>query len=176
MLLALTLILLGLSLVKLRSDGLLFTRKALLLVLLSLCLPISSWVLWIDSINRDRLNGELSMRLQPGAEDLPGIGSTGALAHIFPPASIPKLHDPDRNDGIVVVAGNRVEHWINGVLVSRYQLNGSDLEQAPFVHDNPWLVGKRSGPILLEHSRHGMAPIWFCNIKIRNLNPYQLAE
>jgi hypothetical protein len=116
------------------------------------------------------------MRLLPAVEDHPGIGSAGALAGIFAPTSIPIVHELGRNDGIIVVAGNRVEHWINGVLVLRYQLDGPDLEQAPRYQDAPWLWDKKSGPILLEHSRHGMAPVWFCNIQIRELYPYQLSE
>ena len=73
------------------------------------------------------------------------------------------------NDGRIIVRGNHVEHWLNGVKVVEYELGSPDWTQrvaASKFAQWPSYGTRRKGHIALQD--HG-DPVWFRNIKIREL-------
>jgi hypothetical protein len=100
----------------------------------------------------------------------PGKGATAAFYDVLPPKSDKPLKPPGEiNQSRVVVQGNHVEHWLNGVKVLEYEL-GSEEVQAALARskfkDARDFGRKITGPILLTD--HG-TEAWFRNLKIREL-------
>lgn len=96
---------------------------------------------------------------------------TAALYDALPPIQAASKKAGEPNTSRVVVRGNRVEHWLNGVLVVEYTLNSAELAQAKaaskFKDEKRWGT-KFPTPILLQdHSDE----VWFRNIKLRQLTP-----
>jgi hypothetical protein len=86
------------------------------------------------------------------------------------------LHIPTRdatkpvgqwNHSSILVEGNHVEHWMNGVKVVEYEMHGADwqerLQRSGFGR-NPRFAKTRKGPIALQNYGPGTK---FRNIKIR---------
>jgi 3-keto-disaccharide hydrolase len=95
--------------------------------------------------------------------------ATGALYDVIAaPASKPLKPAGQINSGRVLVSGNHVEHWLNGVRIVEYEL-GSALkaakEKSKF-KDVPGWEDKLKGHILLQD--HG-DDVSFFNIRIREL-------
>ncbi|HZV35275.1 MAG TPA: DUF1080 domain-containing protein [Verrucomicrobiae bacterium] len=96
--------------------------------------------------------------------------STAAFYDVIAPDPNKPLHPPGQwNHSRVLLKGNHVEHWLNGMKVVQYELGSPELKEAiahskfKNVHD---FADKITGPILLtEH--HDAAS--FKNIKIREL-------
>ena len=75
------------------------------------------------------------------------------------------------NQSRIVVEGDRVEHWLNGVKVLEYRLGSDDLRgriaNSKFRGINGYSE-KRSGRFELQN--HGDR-LWIRNLKIRRLSP-----
>lgn len=98
---------------------------------------------------------------------------TGALYSMIPPTSSPAHPPGEWNSGRIVVKGDHIEHWINGVQVLEGSLSSNEVPAGAArrwgkypgilrIFTNP----KPSGPISLQH--HG-DEAWFRNLRIRRL-------
>ncbi|MCW3105939.1 MAG: hypothetical protein JWQ09_445 [Segetibacter sp.] len=99
-----------------------------------------------------------------------GNRKTGALYDIFPPAAN-KPYKPagEWNTARIVVKGNNVEHWLNGVKVLQYTRGSEQFRKA--IAESKFKTTKGfaeaiSSPVLLQ--AHG-DKITFRNIKIKEL-------
>jgi len=102
----------------------------------------------------------------------PGKGATASFYDVLPPKPDKPLKPPGEiNQSRIVVQGNHVEHWINGVQVLQYELGSEEVKAAlakskfKEVRD---FGAKITGPILLTD--HGTEAC-FRNLKIRALPP-----
>ena len=97
--------------------------------------------------------------------------SAGALAGFIQPERSVAIRVGAFNEGRIVVTGNHIEHWLNGVQVLTYELGSRELMSAIYQkrEDLLWLATKRDGPIALGHGRSDEKPVRFRNIKIRRL-------
>jgi len=103
-----------------------------------------------------------------------GYYQTGALYSMIPPAQAAAKPVGEYNQSRIIVKGNRIEHWLNGVKVVDGELNApTTLEKtaARWTTDSPIYQAlanqpKKQCPIALQN--HGDAA-WFRNIKIRKL-------
>jgi len=98
--------------------------------------------------------------------------STGALYDVIAaPASKPLKPAGQINAGRILVSGQHVEHWLNGVKILEYELGSAALKAgkaASKFKDVPGWEDKLKGHILLQD--HG-DEVAFFNIKIRELSP-----
>jgi hypothetical protein len=97
---------------------------------------------------------------------------TAALYGILPPAENKILADADAwNEGRIIVAGNHVEHWLNGAKVLEYELGSPALLQAvraSHAKVHPQFGFKtRTSIVLLDEGDE----ISFRTLKIRALTP-----
>lgn len=96
---------------------------------------------------------------------------TAALYDALPPRNAPVRSAGQVNVSRVVVRGNQVEHWLNGIRVLEYTLGSPELEAAKaaskFKSEARWGT-KFSTPILFQD--HG-DEVWIQNVKIRELTP-----
>jgi 3-keto-disaccharide hydrolase len=96
--------------------------------------------------------------------------ATAALYDVIPaPANKPLKPAGDINSGRIVVNGNHVEHWLNGLKVIEYELGSAALKEGKAkskFKDVPGWEDKLKGHILLQD--HG-DEVYFRNIKIREL-------
>jgi hypothetical protein len=98
------------------------------------------------------------------------IRRTGALYSLIPPSSSQAHPGGEFNQGKVILKGNHVEHWVNGVKVVECELDAKEVVDliARSKGTTRHMVGwsRRDCPVSLQH--HG-DPVWFRNIKIRPL-------
>jgi hypothetical protein len=101
--------------------------------------------------------------------------TTGALYSMIAPAERAAKPAGAWNESKLLVQGNRVQHWINGVKVLEGSLDSESVRAGVAKRWAPaepvrdaLLHPKPSGPIALQH--HG-DEVWFKNIKIRRLTP-----
>ncbi len=94
---------------------------------------------------------------------------TGALYDILAPVKRPVRPAGQYNRGRILVRGNHVEHWINGVKVLEYEFGGQALKNGIAASKFKPMEGfgiKRPGHIdLQDHDTE----VWFRNIRIREL-------
>jgi Domain of Unknown Function (DUF1080) len=96
--------------------------------------------------------------------------STGALYDVISaPASKPLKPAGQVNAGRILLNGNHVEHWLNGVKIVEYELGSSlrPLKEKSKFKDVPGWEDKLKGHILLQD--HG-DEVAFFNVKIRELS------
>jgi hypothetical protein len=112
----------------------------------------------------------LDDRNHPDAQEgVKGDRTLGSLYDLIPaPADKPVRWD-DFNTAWVIVRGNHVEHWLNGVKLLEYERN-TDMWQA-LVNNSKYYVwpnfgNHEEGLILLQD--HG-DEVWFRNVKIKEL-------
>lgn len=96
---------------------------------------------------------------------------TAALYDALAPKQAPVRPAGEVNTSRIVVRGNQVEHWLNGVRVLEYTLGSPELAAAKaaskFKEEARWGT-KFATPILLQdHSDE----VWVQNVKIRELTP-----
>ncbi len=99
---------------------------------------------------------------------------TGALYDVFSPASEAAKPVGEFNHSVLIVNGNHVEHWLNGVKVVDASLDAPDIAAAAA---RRWGAGSPVAEMLSKRPRQD-CPIslqnhgdeaWFKNIKIREL-------
>lgn len=89
------------------------------------------------------------------------------LKPTVPPATKPA---GQINEGRIVVKGNRVEHWLNGIKVLEYSCSSEEVKAAVATSKFKNVSGfgdRVKGHLLLQE--HG-SDIWFRNLKIRDLS------
>lgn len=100
-------------------------------------------------------------------------GGNGALYGIFGPMAAPASLAGEWNSGRIVLRGDLIEHWINGVKVIDASFADpcirQDVEkrwgQYPLIVE--MLTRPEEGPICLQHHS---GRVWFRNLKIRRLS------
>ena len=95
---------------------------------------------------------------------------TASLYDALPPTSHPLKPAGEINSSRILVRGNHVEHWLNGVMVLSYEIGSPELAaakaQSKFKNEAKWGT-KFATPILLQD--HG-DEIWFRKILVHPLN------
>ena len=96
---------------------------------------------------------------------------TASFYDVFAPTTTPQTKPAGEvNKSRIVVRGNHVEHWLNGVKVLEYSCGSEATKEAvaQSKFKNVSGFGNRvKGHILLQE--HG-SPVWFRNMKIRDLS------
>jgi hypothetical protein len=95
---------------------------------------------------------------------------TGAFYDVLPPvANKPLLPAGQWNDSHLIVRGQHVEHWLNGMKVLAYELGSPEVKagiaRSKFKNE-PGFGDKITGPIMLTYHQD---ECWYRNIKIREL-------
>jgi hypothetical protein len=111
--------------------------------------------------------------LDDGGHDYQANWMAGALYDLLAPSADKKLNPYGQfNTSRLVVEGDHVEHWLNGIKVVEYERGGEDFQAAKAkskFHDRPDYGLHREGHILLQDHN---SRIGFRNIRIRVLaNP-----
>ena len=95
---------------------------------------------------------------------------TASLYDALAPTSHPLKPAGEINASRILVRGNHVEHWLNGVQVLSYEVGSPELAaakaQSKFKNEAKWGT-KFATPILLQD--HG-DEIWFRNLRVHPLN------
>ncbi|MDR1170606.1 MAG: DUF1080 domain-containing protein [Prevotellaceae bacterium] len=98
-----------------------------------------------------------------------GNRTVGSLYDLIPAIKSKRFNITEFNTATVVVAGNHVEHWLNGIKVVEYERNSqmwNALVAYSKYRDWPDFGNAAEGYILLQD--HG-DEVWFRNIKIKEL-------
>lgn len=94
---------------------------------------------------------------------------SGSLYDLIPANNIKLKPVGEYNSSRILVDGNRVEHWLNGIRVVKFEFGSKELEDAYRVskfNKIPGFHHKRNAHIVLQN--HNDAA-WFRNIKLREI-------
>jgi hypothetical protein len=99
-----------------------------------------------------------------------GRCATASLYDLIKPVGAPTKPPGEVNQSRVVVKGNHVEHWLNGVKVLEYECGSEALKAA--VADSKYkgvtgFADKIKGHLLLQDHH---SEVWFRNVKLRELH------
>jgi hypothetical protein len=97
------------------------------------------------------------------------LTSAGAVYGLYPAARGVARPAGEWNEARLVVNGNRVEHWLNGTPVAKYDLGSADWEQRVAASKfNEWKGYGRSARGRIGLQDHG-DQVFYRNIRIREL-------
>jgi hypothetical protein len=94
---------------------------------------------------------------------------SGSLYDLLPSKNVVLKPIGEFNNSRILVNGNHVEHWLNGVKVLEYEFGSKELNEAYKVskfNQVPGFQEKRKGNLILQNHNDES---WFRNIKIREL-------
>jgi hypothetical protein len=126
----------------------------------------------LDS-RKDPLGHEYQMiddEREPDATRADGKRVTASFYDVLAPTTRPKVKSPGEiNSSRIIVKGNHVEHWLNGVKVLEYEC-GSEVVKAAVTASKfkttPGFGDKAKGHLLLQDHN---TKVWFRNLRIREL-------
>ncbi|HET6567875.1 MAG TPA: DUF1080 domain-containing protein [Rhodothermales bacterium] len=98
-----------------------------------------------------------------------GNRTAGSAYDVYPPSQDVTKPAGEWNQTRLLVDGNHVEHWLNGVKVLEYELGSADWQQR--VDGSKWANVEGYGTVEDGHidlQDHGN-PVWYRNIRIRRL-------
>ncbi len=105
---------------------------------------------------------------EPDANSADGKRVTASFYDVLKPAVIPPTKPPGEiNQSRILVKGNHVEHWLNGVKVLEYECGSEAVRAAVAASKFKTTTGfgtKIKGHLLLQD--HG-SEVWFRNLKVR---------
>jgi len=117
---------------------------------------------WLD-------NFEMQILDDIGFNDTAAIRSAGSLYDLIAPQHKQLKPVGEYNQARLIVMGNHVEHWLNGVKVVAYDM-GSDTLNTLLANSkfkkNPGYGKSSDGLIMIQH--HGQK-VWIRNIKVKRL-------
>lgn len=94
---------------------------------------------------------------------------TGSLYDLKPPSNVVLRPVGEFNSSRIIVDGNHVEHWLNGIKVVEYEFGSKELDDAYEISKFNKIKGfqeKRKGHIVITNHNDES---WFRNIKIREI-------
>ena len=104
----------------------------------------------------------------PDAKSLSGKQVTASFYDVLKPAVHPPTRPPGEiNQSRILVKGNHVEHWLNGVMVLEYECSSDAVKAAVAASKFKTTAGfgdKLKGHILLQDHQ---SKVWFRDVKIR---------
>ena len=93
---------------------------------------------------------------------------TGAVYDILPPRYVISKPIGEFNHSRIVVSGNNIEHWLNGIKTLKYELN-TDIWSQNFnnslFRENSNFGKSQSGHIAIANQE---GQLWLKNIRVRN--------
>ena len=105
---------------------------------------------------------------EPNTNSADGKRVTASFYDVLKPAVIPPTKPPGEiNQSRILVKGNHVEHWLNGVKVLEYECGSEAVRAAVAASKFKTTTGfgtKIKGHLLLQD--HG-SEVWFRNLKVR---------
>jgi hypothetical protein len=105
----------------------------------------------------------------PGGDNGNPKQLTAAFYAVLAPVHPPIKQPEEINTSRVIVKGNHVEHWLNGVKVLEYECGSEKVKAgvaASKFKNKPGFGNKVRGHILLQDH---VSPVWFRNVKVREL-------
>ncbi|HET6246464.1 MAG TPA: DUF1080 domain-containing protein [Tepidisphaeraceae bacterium] len=101
--------------------------------------------------------------------DATGKDASGSLYDVLPPVGKKLQPLGEFNQSRIIIQGNHVEHWLNGVKVVEYEFGSDSFKEAvaksKFKSSKTWAKDPNGYITLQDHHDE----VWFRNLKIRDL-------
>lgn len=114
----------------------------------------------------DAFGCEYQMMYDPGVE---GKDATASLYDVLPPVGKKLMPAGEFNQSRIIVQGDHVEHWLNGVKVLEFEFWNEAFKQAAakskFKTSATWAKDPKGFIALQDHHDE----VWFRNMKLRDL-------